>query len=333
MNPKKMLFAVTTGFGTAKNGVDLGLAMRALGNHVEFFDVDWKPAHLRLTPKPLRRNWWQPAYVRAMNQSLVERVRRERPAVVFFLSGFQITADTIAAIRALGAKTVAYWVDDPVDDRGFEKAGLYDLFLTNDRQSLPRYHQAGVKSVRHFPSAVNEKLFFPIVPRPALSDVGFVGTHSPYRESILQQLLDYDLKVYGPGWKKNSTMPARCVDDEVFGERTNMVYNSSRINLNIHTWFGVGSAMNLRLFEVPCAGAFLLTDWVDEINGSFVENEHIACYRNVAELKERLDYFLAHETERARIAAAGRAHVLASHTYRSRAVIFDQWCDQLLGNV
>lgn len=330
MNPKKMLFAVTTGFGTSKNGVDLGLAMRQLGNAVEFFDVDWKPVHLRLTPKPLRGAWWHPAYVDAMNRALVARVRRDAPAVVFFLSGFQILPETIATIRALGAKTVAYWVDDPVDDRGFDKAGLYDLFLTNDRNSLPRYHRLGITSVRHFPSAVNETLFFPLENRQFRSDLAFVGTHSPYRESVLQQLLDYDLKVYGPGWKKHSSMPARCVEEAVFGEQTNVVYNSARINLNIHTWFGVGSAMNLRLFEVPCAGAFLLTDWVDEIEGSFVENQHIACYRSVEELKRKIDYFLAHEEERQAIAAAGRAHVLAAHTYHPRAVLFDQWCDQLL---
>ncbi len=104
-----------------------------------------------------------------------------------------------------------------------------------------------------------------------------------------------------------------------FDARANWVYNHARVNLNIHGWFGRGSAMNLRVFEVPAAGAFLLTDWVAEIDSAYRDGEHIACYRDVSELRKKLAYFLEHEDIRKRIAASGRTHFLAHHSYEARA--------------
>ena len=137
--------------------------------------------------------------------------------------------------------------------------------------------------------------------------------------------------MYVPGWKKNSSLPRHHLHNEIFGEQTNLIYNTVRINLNIHNWFGRGSTMNLRLFEVPCSGGFLVTDWVAEIDGAFVDAEHLVCYRDMADLRQKISFYLTNAADRQRIATAGRAHVLANHTYRQRAAQFDAWCDQLLG--
>ena len=331
MNPKTILFVCPTGYGTSKNGVDLGLAVRERGNRVSFFDVDWMPAHLRLVPKPMRGDWWQTTCVKAMNHALLTRIDREPPQIVFFLSGFQILPTTLETIAARGIRTIGYWVDDPLEHaRALEKAALYDLFLTNDQDSVSRYHAAGVKSICHFPSAASESRFFPATGGTS-ADIVFVGTHSAFRETVLAQLTDFDLHVYVPGWKKNSSLPRHHLHNEIFGEQTNLIYNTARINLNIHNWFGRGSAMNLRLFEVPCSGGFLVTDWVAEIDGAFVDGKHLACYRDMADLRQKISYYLTNAADRQRIATAGRAHVLANHTYRQRAAQFDAWCDQLLG--
>ena len=76
--------------------------------------------------------------------------------------------------------------------------------------------------------------------------------------------------------------------------------------------------MNLRLFEVPASGGFLLTDWIAEIDGAYTEGEHIACWRSVAELRDKITYYLAHEGERWEIARRGREHFLRYHTYAAR---------------
>jgi spore maturation protein CgeB len=106
---------------------------------------------------------------------------------------------------------------------------------------------------------------------------------------------------------------------EAFGDRTNEIYNRARINLNIHTWVGRGGALNLRPFEVPAAGAFLLTDWVEEIDRHYVEGQHLAYYRSVEDLKSKLAYFLARPSECEAVAHAGRTQFLSNDLYTTRA--------------
>jgi spore maturation protein CgeB len=44
----------------------------------------------------------------------------------------------------------------------------------------------------------------------------------------------------------------------------------------------------------------------------------VATFASPSELRDRIDYFLAHPDERAAVAAAGRRRALAEHTYKAR---------------
>ena len=167
------------------------------------------------------------------------------------------------------------------------------------------------------PSSADVETFHPLPEAELVADVSFVGTRTPRREPILSALQDFNLLVYGPGWG-NSTLRKSCVRAEAFGSRTNEVFNRSRINLNIHNWTVPGTAMNLRLFEVPAAGGFLLTDWVAEIDAAYKEGEHLACWRDLKELREKLAYYLSHDKERREIARRGHEQFLRHHTYAAR---------------
>ena len=79
--------------------------------------------------------------------------------------------------------------------------------------------------------------------------------------------------------------------------------------------------MNLRLFEVPLAGQFLLTDWISEIDGEFEPGRHIEIWRTPEELDDKIRFYLAKPESAERIGAAGREHVLSRHTYRNRVQI------------
>ena len=77
-------------------------------------------------------------------------------------------------------------------------------------------------------------------------------------------------------------------------------------------------AVNQRLFDVPAAGAFVLTDWREQTEKLFEPGKELVCYRESEEIPDLVRYFLAHPEERRRIVRAARTRVLAEHTWTHR---------------
>lgn len=75
-----------------------------------------------------------------------------------------------------------------------------------------------------------------------------------------------------------------------------------------------------RVPETLGRGGFLLHPWTPGIEDHFTDGEHLRLWPlgNWRELDRLIGYYLAHPDERRKIAEAGRAHVLANHTYRVR---------------
>ncbi|MBV9124102.1 MAG: glycosyltransferase [Planctomycetes bacterium] len=93
-------------------------------------------------------------------------------------------------------------------------------------------------------------------------------------------------------------------------------YSASRVVFNR----SVREDVNMRVFEALACGSLLVTN---DLSGHgqadlFRAGEHLVTYRDEEELLDRIAYYLAHEDERERIAAAGRAAVLRGHTYAHR---------------
>jgi len=94
-------------------------------------------------------------------------------------------------------------------------------------------------------------------------------------------------------------------------------YPASEVNFNC-TSLQMKGAVNQRVFDVPAAGAFLLTDHRRQIEQLFEPDTEIALYRSQEEIAPLLERFLADPVARERLAQAGRARVLAGHTYEHR---------------
>lgn len=112
-----------------------------------------------------------------------------------------------------------------------------------------------------------------------------------------------------------SRYPDSYIGHAHFEDMANL-YSSSRIGFNR----SVADDVNMRVFEVLCSGAMLLTNRIEHggLSDILQLNEEYVEYSSDAELIERLNYYLSHDEEREKIAAAGRAAVLSQHTYRHR---------------
>lgn len=94
------------------------------------------------------------------------------------------------------------------------------------------------------------------------------------------------------------------------------IYSAARIGFNS----SIINDINMRLFEIMACGCFLLTNRI-QYNGLeelFKDGEHLVTYADDRQLLRLIDYYLAHESERQRIADAGYAAVIAKHTYFHR---------------
>lgn len=96
-----------------------------------------------------------------------------------------------------------------------------------------------------------------------------------------------------------------------------IVFYKSKINLNI-TIRSIQTGLSQRVWDVLGCGGFLLTNYQMEIPEYLEIGKDLVCFENVAELKEKVAYYLTREEERMEIAAHGYETVKMKHTCRHR---------------
>ena len=140
---------------------------------------------------------------------------------------------------------------------------------------------------------VNHLAFEPTIldalpPAPAVDiDVSFVGTVSPdhrQRIALLEAVAErYDLKLFGnpPQALPASSPLHRCFQGEVWGADMYQTLRRSRITLNSHIDMAGREAGNMRLFEATGVGAFLLTDFKDNLHTLFEPDREVAVWRSI----------------------------------------------------
>jgi len=94
------------------------------------------------------------------------------------------------------------------------------------------------------------------------------------------------------------------------------VYNSSKINLNIH--FQGKSSLNYSVFAILASGGFLLTDERDDLKEYF-EQRHLDTYKNVNDLIDKIDFYLKNLNIAQKIARLGKFEVIENHDFSARA--------------
>jgi spore maturation protein CgeB len=140
---------------------------------------------------------------------------------------------------------------------------------------------------------------------------------------LLSLATDFRVSIWGPWEKKldkNSILRKCIVKDGFFTpEEMVVMFNSSKIVLNLHSWFGNWNyGVNPRLFEANGCGAFQLSDYKEEIPELFEPGKEIALYNDFDELKQRAAFYLSADKERQDIAEKGLARTQKQHTYRHR---------------
>lgn len=94
-------------------------------------------------------------------------------------------------------------------------------------------------------------------------------------------------------------------------------YQSAAVNVNI-TSAQMKNGLNQRVFDVPASGAFLLTDYREQLAEMFDLEREVVCYRGREEALDKARWYERHQPTREKVINRARARVLRQHTYHVR---------------
>lgn len=141
-----------------------------------------------------------------------------------------------------------------------------------------------------------------------------------YRNGCVRRLLPFCPLIVGDrGWRiefRREPRQPRYLDALSYYAELPAFYGHSAVNFNC-TSKQMKGAVNQRIFDVPAAGAFVLTDWRPQMEQLF-ESGEMACYHDPEEIPDLTRHYLSHPVERRKLAAAARKRVLACHTWEHR---------------
>lgn len=254
---------------------------------------------------------------------LLMRVGNPKDAAV--LVTFIWTPGSLWVVKKLKKRKMvklALWLGEPVE-RNPDWEPTFDYFDALFMIDQGNWLEV-IKSDEHrkriglIPLSSDSTIFYPLLEKDPRfsSDVVFIGKYLPARGITLEKLKDMDLKIYGYGWdvgfdqfpwlreKYKGILPL---------SDSNKVYNGTKIAIGT-LWFHKEKfvTMTQRTLDIALAGTFQASEDIPLTRRLFGEN--VAYFGDSDELKEVVEYYLAHEAER--MEWAKRSHKIAlGYTY------------------
>jgi spore maturation protein CgeB len=253
---------------------------------------------------------------------LLAQIEEFRPDLVLNQDIFHADTRLMRRIKSLGNPIL-------VGQLGIEPSRgqdwtVYDLMISQLPATVKFFRALGISAeVSHLAFEPSVLGALPAAAKPDV-DVSFVGTISAdhrHRIALLEAVAKrHDLKLWGnlPRSLAASSPLHRCFQGEVWGAEMYQVLRRSRITLNSHIDLAGREAGNMRLFEATGVGAFLLTDFKDNLDTLFAPDRELAVWRSIDDCLEVIDQHLGDDGSRAAIAQAGQARTMAQHTFRHR---------------
>ncbi len=264
---------------------------------------------------------------------LLAQIEEFRPDGVLNQDIFHVDTSLIRRIKGIGNPILIGQVG--IEPSRGEDWTVYHLMMSQLSTTVNSFRSLGVRSeLNHlaFEPAILDAL--PEAPAADI-DVSFVGTVSAdhrQRIALLEAVAErYDLKLFGnPPQALSASSPLhRCFQGEVWGADMYQVLRRSRVTLNSHIDLAGREAGNMRLFEATGVGAFLLTDYKDNLHTLFEPGREVAVWHSIDDCLATIGRALADDNGHAAIACAGQARTMAQHTYRRRASEILGFAEQL----
>lgn len=246
--------------------------------------------------------------VKAVNGEIIELVKKEHPKYLVWVTvHHEFLESTCDIVQKEGTKVVGIFFDDEWRFEEYSKwwAPRLDYCVTSAPDAVPKYKEQGGRVIYTAPcNGIPVERDWS--KRKESYEVTFVGSKVADREQWITQLKSRNipLQLFGLGW--NRWIPFQDVLD---------VFATSKINLNFtRTHHGDKTGWKGRMFQVPLAGGFLLTEYTPDLENYFEIGKEIECFHDMDELLAKITYYLNHDDERRAIAQAGWRRATTQYT-------------------
>ena len=275
---------------------------------------------------------WRRLHLRKLQRRVLNSIEKSNSDLVFVVKGYFLMPDTIEKIKGLGKRVVCYHPDDPFNKEfgattffTLPSIKHYDAYFTWHKNLLDKIEDMGCSNVFYIPFAADMDIIKPLPSNSEskmLYDVSFIGNADAERIRIIKEIAShlngttdrtFKLALFGNGWTGIEGFDCKGV---IQGDEYLSAMHRTRININILRNQNKG-AHNMRTFEIPAAGGFMLHEYSEEAAGFFREGEEAEYFRDAREGAEKIRYYLNNEPERARIAKSAYNKLISSdYSYR-----------------
>lgn len=265
-----------------------------------------------------------------MNHAFLQAVERAQPdAILCVLMGYEVWIETLDLVRRQCPAPIVNWgTDDSWKYAQFTRfiAPHVDCYATTAADVFAKAAHAGLGNVVLTQWAASDAALVPPIPASECRyQVSFVGSAYGNRRRWIEKLRQRGIEVecFGHGWPRGPVAA---------GEIPRIV-RESVISLNFGDsglqFAGLkpyrSRQIKARVFEVPGAGGFLLTENSPELAHHFRLGEEVVAFDSAGDLAAKVRHFLEHGEERDHIARAGHQRTRHEHTYAKRfARLFEE---------
>lgn len=273
-----------------------------------------------VTTLNLARTGWLDRLSRRDLAARLERACRQiTPELVIVVGDDPVSAEELRVLRGGSHSRWVHWYPRPVDPTAL--AGAYDLLLL-PTEALGREarHRLGCWSLV-LPPACDPSFHRPLRVRdPFRSNLVFAGTATPYRESVLQELAEFGLVLWGPGWKKTG-LRDYCLGEALSAENYVRANAGATVALNLGREAPETTDRDSvlpRLYEIAAIGTAQIADRAAEAGAGLDPESEVLVGKKPAAVKTAVRRLLAEAALREELSSAARRTVLRRHTYMHR---------------
>lgn len=250
-------------------------------------------------------------FFKQQNKRLVKETIEAQPDLIVIFKGSDLFEETLHNLRISLPKTIisVFNPDDPFNPascgENIRRAiPYYDHYFIWTHRLIEKIKNVGAKNVHYLPFAWDQERIHKIDQRYQY-DVGFIGNYDKERGRWVYGLADevnkkdsaFQISVFGDGWKPYKGVQ---IYPQANGKRYLTTVSATRINLNILRLQNKGG-VNMRTFEIPGIGAFMMHERSDEASAFFSEDKEAAYFSSITDLHNKILYYLKHQEEREQI--------------------------------